>query len=131
LNFEIEDNQTTLFIVSGNSLEMNFDLLDIDNTIIFRGNKSDLNKQLRSISKGKMAPDFTLKDINGKMVSLSDFKGNYIYIDVWNSEFVDNYSIIFNPRFILLDTDLRFIYLSAPRPSGNCEEILRSLLNKY
>ena len=29
------------------------------------------------------APDFTLENINGKKVSLSDFKGKVVYMDVW------------------------------------------------
>lgn len=32
---------------------------------------------------GAVAPGFTLPDVNGKMVSLSDFKGKYVYIDFW------------------------------------------------
>jgi len=56
-------------------------------------------------------------------------KGLQLYGEGWKSEFVDNYSIIFNPRFILPELDLRFIYLSVPRLSGNCDEILSSLLN--
>lgn len=31
------------------------------------------------------APDFTLTDINGKKVSLSDFKGKIVYLDIWAS----------------------------------------------
>jgi len=31
------------------------------------------------------APDFSLPDKNGNMISLSDFKGKMVYIDVWNS----------------------------------------------
>ncbi|MDH8702268.1 thiol-disulfide isomerase/thioredoxin [Dysgonomonadaceae bacterium PH5-43] len=31
----------------------------------------------------KVASDFTFKDIKGKKVSLSDFKGKLVYIDVW------------------------------------------------
>jgi peroxiredoxin len=31
----------------------------------------------------KKAPDFTLKDISGKSVSLSDFKGKVVYLDIW------------------------------------------------
>ncbi len=41
---------------------------------------------LTSFSKlgvGKPAPDFTLVDKNGKQVSLSDFKGKYVYLDFW------------------------------------------------
>jgi len=33
--------------------------------------------------KGKVAPEWTAKDVNGKKVSLSDFKGKYVMIDVW------------------------------------------------
>ena len=32
---------------------------------------------------GKMAPNFTLSDINGKKVSLSDFKGHPMVVDFW------------------------------------------------
>ena len=34
---------------------------------------------------GSPAPDFTLTDINGKKVSLSDFKGKVVYIDFWGT----------------------------------------------
>lgn len=34
---------------------------------------------------GSVAPKFTLKDINGKTVSLDDFKGKYVLIDFWAS----------------------------------------------
>ncbi|MEA3448616.1 MAG: TlpA disulfide reductase family protein [Bacteroidota bacterium] len=37
------------------------------------------------ISKGKKAPGFTYPDISGDSISLSDFKGKPIYIDVWAS----------------------------------------------
>jgi thiol-disulfide isomerase/thioredoxin len=32
---------------------------------------------------GQPAPGFSLQDINGKTVSLNDFKGKVVYIDVW------------------------------------------------
>ncbi|WP_316814794.1 TlpA disulfide reductase family protein [Pedobacter nyackensis] len=34
---------------------------------------------------GKMAPDFTQKDVNDKPVRLSDFKGKYVLLDFWAS----------------------------------------------
>jgi thiol-disulfide isomerase/thioredoxin len=36
-----------------------------------------------AIATGKPAPNFSYPDINGKTISLSDFKGKYVYIDVW------------------------------------------------
>lgn len=38
---------------------------------------------LKKFEKGNDAIDFTYPDINGKPVSLSDFKGKYVYVDVW------------------------------------------------
>ncbi len=39
----------------------------------------------KSISSGGPAPDFTKLDINGKPVSLSQFKGKYVLLDFWGS----------------------------------------------
>jgi thiol-disulfide isomerase/thioredoxin len=38
-----------------------------------------------SLVKGAPAPNFKLPDLNGKQVSLSDFKGKVVYIDLWAS----------------------------------------------
>ncbi len=32
---------------------------------------------------GKLSPDFKAVDISGKIYSLADFKGKYVYVDVW------------------------------------------------
>tara|TARA_R110001583_G_scaffold189888_1_gene353676 strand:- start:108 stop:1496 length:1389 start_codon:yes stop_codon:yes gene_type:complete len=37
------------------------------------------------IAPGKQAPEFTLTDINNEEKSLSDFKGQYVLLDFWNS----------------------------------------------
>lgn|GEM_PF-1175314 len=39
----------------------------------------------KNIQIGDTAVDFTLPDINGKKISLSDFKGHYILLDFWGS----------------------------------------------
>lgn len=38
---------------------------------------------LYDTAPGKMAADFTYPDVNGKDVSLSDFKGKVVLVDVW------------------------------------------------
>ena len=38
---------------------------------------------LAPIAKGKPSPKFSYPDVNGKVVSLDDLKGNYVYIDIW------------------------------------------------
>lgn len=42
------------------------------------------NKQLSTgILKGQLAPDFTLTDLNGDTVKLSDFKGKIVFVNFW------------------------------------------------
>jgi len=44
-----------------------------------------LIRQIVATSVGKMAPNFALKDTAGNMVSLTDFRGQYILVDFWAS----------------------------------------------
>lgn len=41
--------------------------------------------RLKSIAIGAQAPGFELKDLDGKLVSLKDFKGKYVLLDFWAS----------------------------------------------
>lgn len=42
-------------------------------------------QKLRGGSPGSMAKNFSVKDINGSMLNLSDFKGKYVLLDFWAS----------------------------------------------
>jgi peroxiredoxin len=46
---------------------------------------ANLLRMLTRFEKGSPAPDFTLTDTNGKEVSLSDFRGKYIYLGFFTS----------------------------------------------
>jgi len=46
-------------------------------------NLSDLREKYSKVSKNAVAPDFSIPDATGKMVSLSNFKGKVVAIDVW------------------------------------------------
>lgn len=43
----------------------------------------DLGAKLYDTRAGGVAADFTYPDVNGEMVSLSDFKGKVVVVDVW------------------------------------------------
>ncbi len=46
----------------------------------------DINRKLaewKHLKKGEPAKDFTFVNIKGENVSLSDFKGKWVYIDIW------------------------------------------------
>ncbi|WP_103865049.1 TlpA disulfide reductase family protein [Aquimarina sp. I32.4] len=42
-------------------------------------------QEIKKLAPGNPAPEFTYEDIEGNMVSLSDFKGKYVYIDIWGT----------------------------------------------
>jgi peroxiredoxin len=43
----------------------------------------EMTDQWATMAPGQPAPVFNLPDINGKMVSLTDFAGKYVFIDYW------------------------------------------------
>lgn len=45
----------------------------------------DLYARWEKIAKGRKVPEIEFRDVEGKEVKLTDFKGKYIYIDVWGS----------------------------------------------
>ncbi|HLD52420.1 MAG TPA: TlpA disulfide reductase family protein [Sediminibacterium sp.] len=42
-------------------------------------------KKLKEIAPGQLAPNFTMPDLHGNMVSLYDYKGKYVFIHFWGS----------------------------------------------
>jgi thiol-disulfide isomerase/thioredoxin len=45
----------------------------------------NIYNELKYLISGNIAPDFTLYDANNKAYKLSDFKGKYLFIDVWGA----------------------------------------------
>lgn len=52
---------------------------------MFRNEIEEVRDKVKKYAKGAIAPTFSFPDMNGKMVSLSDFKGKIVYLDVWAS----------------------------------------------
>ena len=47
------------------------------------GNGSPIVTEVSEVASSNKAPDFTLSDMHGNEVSLSDFKGNIVIINFW------------------------------------------------
>ncbi len=45
----------------------------------------DKLERLKTLARGNPAPEFTAIDLNGETVSLSDYRGNLLYINLWAS----------------------------------------------
>lgn len=54
-------------------------------TTVYYGKVNKRINVLKSVEPGNIAPDFTLNDIEGNAVTLSDMKGDVIILDFWSS----------------------------------------------
>lgn len=46
---------------------------------------NEMSRNMQNVDIGKQAPDFTIEDVIGNKVSLSDFKGKYVLLHFWIS----------------------------------------------
>ena len=59
-------------------------LIGIGIIILLQTNKSSFNPAGKPrFEKGAPAPNFTLPDLNGKMVSLAEYKGQVVLLNIW------------------------------------------------
>lgn len=49
----------------------------------YRNKIAYVYNKIKRILPGQTSPDFTCIDMNNEIVSLEDFKGKYLYIDIW------------------------------------------------
>jgi len=59
------------------------DFLPKCKTTVYKDTLVSYYSMIKKFRAKSPAPDFTLKDENGKSVSLSDFKGKVVYLDFW------------------------------------------------
>jgi len=79
--------------------------------------------KINKLKPGSPAPNFTLKDLDGKSVSLSDFKGKVVYIDFWGiycspclAE-IKNYAPLLKKKYA--DKDVVFLNICIDTDSEN------------
>jgi thiol-disulfide isomerase/thioredoxin len=81
----------------------------------------------KNIGKGDISPIFNFKDLNNNLVSLSDFKGNIIYIDIWNTYCKP--CIIEMPKFEKMKKEfsekkIKFVSICVNSPKGNWKRMI-------
>ena len=128
---------------------VNVEKVDIFNVLMkaMENQRQEVNKQIeKELAPGTEAPDFNYPDMKGKMYSLKDFKGKYVYIDVWatwcgpcckevqlhmgrDMKFREAYGITAIPRFILLDKEGKIVNATMTRPSDPQTEKVFNALN--
>lgn len=59
--------------------------LELGYVLTNEGDEPDHGEPAGLLKTGTQAPDFTLKDINGKTHKLSDYRGKYVLIDFWGT----------------------------------------------
>lgn len=93
------DNDLSVYLLSTTSLKIVTEYIDsiaerTQNGImapLYRSMKQDVdieksrNKAQEAMAPGAPAPDFTVKDLNGKDFTLSSLKGKYVVLDFWGS----------------------------------------------
>ena len=96
--FLVDDEFKNLFLLNGlrevyngtyfNKKNIIKILTDIQKTTKYPEQKKIANNiitllTLKKIGKGSKAPDFSLKNANGELVSLNDLKGKHLYLSFW------------------------------------------------
>lgn len=80
-------NDIAIKYVKKNGIRNITDLENIYNAYVTDSDLRTAYKEVRDqwdlTSAGRPSPDFNGQDINGKTLSLKDFKGKYLYIDIW------------------------------------------------
>lgn len=80
--FKDENNDNNEDIASENSISNNVgENVEEEEEVIEEEKESEA--AVPDIAIGELAPDFTLLDLNGEEVSLSDFRGKYVLINFW------------------------------------------------
>ncbi|MDP9079318.1 MAG: TlpA family protein disulfide reductase [Bacteroidota bacterium] len=89
-------------------------------------------KQPIDTALNQPAPAFQLKDINGKTVSLADYKGKTLVIDFWATWCVPCRNSFPAVKMVMEkyqdDPDVKFLFIDTRETAANYKELVRKFL---
>lgn len=102
-----------------------------------QANSSAITSTAADTLLNKPAPNFSLKDLNGKTVSLSDYKGKVLILDFWATWCVpcrDSFpamEIVMNKY--KNDPNVKFLFIDTREREANYADLVKKFLkeNKY
>ncbi len=83
----------------------------------------------KHFARGAPAPDFTLKDLIGKEVSLSDFKGKYVFVTFWDSSSKTfEYNTFYGNQLLekFTEKEIVFIFIAINQTEKEWKDVLYS-----
>ncbi|UGU15474.1 TlpA family protein disulfide reductase [Sinomicrobium kalidii] len=96
-----------------------------------QNNKAELIKDLRTKMINEPAPPFTLKDLSGKQVSLSDYKGKIVILDLWATWCVPCIkSFPAMQKQVKKHPDVAFLFIAVQETGDNIPEKVKNFMDK-
>lgn len=94
--------------------------------------KNDITKrylEVKGLEKGKKAPPFQLKNLDGELVSLEELKGNIVYLDIWTTSCgpcIQEMPEIKKLQNEFKDRDIKFVSIGVESPRERLVNILKN-----
>lgn len=88
--------------------------LSIDST--FKEKATSIYDKIKALNPGNPSPTFEYENFNGELTKLSDFKGDYVYIDIWATwcgPCKKEAPFFFNLRNQLVNKNISFVSISV------------------
>jgi thiol-disulfide isomerase/thioredoxin len=93
--------------------------------------RATLIQELKSKMLNETAPVFSLKDLNGKQVSLSQYKGKIVILDLWATWCVPCIaSFPAMQKEIEKHPDIVFLFIAVDEKGNNALERVKNFMNK-
>jgi thiol-disulfide isomerase/thioredoxin len=121
-------NQLESFYVAENDGKENFDQY-LNN--LLTDSKNQLIEELKNSMLSKPAPEFTLSNLRGERVSLSDYRGKIVIIDLWATwcaPCIASFPAM--QQQVIKYPDVEFLFIAVDEKGKDVEQRVKNFINK-